>query len=429
VVTAASLQGGSVPSFFGRVAGMVVAPWREWETVAHEPTTAGDIYIGYVAPLTAIGAIAPFLAHTVIGVDAGPTHVRAGIPAGVVAVLIRYALSFLAVALLSRVAAMLAGNVERIVGLRIVAYSLTAAWLAAALEVVPALALVALALSLYSVFILFTGLRAVAQLTEGWALLGAVALSALAFGLTLLAQPIVSFSTGLIGIGSPVAGPRDRAYIAGAATSLVAIVIARSDSDDRGRMVDAVGSIGGMGVDFVRDIIDSGGNKSDASLERVAAELAKIAAGGKQFQPVDPAVFLRFLPPTVAGMPRVSATSTYDSPIFGLKGSVARARYEGGDAHVEVEIGDMAEFFGVARVFTWVDPALSKTTGTAHEQSGRREGRYFQERFDSRDGSGKFGLMVADRFAVGARGSGITLATLHDTVVPIADQVSVWAIR
>ena len=79
---------------------MVVAPWREWTDVARETTTMRDIYFGYVAPLAAIGAIAPFVANVVIGADTGPTRVRAGIPAGIAAVLVRYALSFLAVAIL-----------------------------------------------------------------------------------------------------------------------------------------------------------------------------------------------------------------------------------------------------------------------------------------------------------------------------------------
>ena len=35
----------------------------------------------------------------------------------------------------------------------------------------------------------------------------------------------------------------------------------------------------------------------------------------------------------------------------------------------------------------------------------------------------------AGHHGLGAHGSGITLATLHDTVLPIADQLDVWAMR
>jgi hypothetical protein len=42
-----------------------------------------------------------------------------------------------------------------------------------------------------------------------------------------------------------------------------------------------------------------------------------------------------------------------------------------------------------------------------------------RKRFDERDGSGKFGVMIADRFAVGAQRKGVTLATLHDAVAAV----------
>jgi len=41
--------------------------------------------------------------------------------------------------------------------------------------------------------------------------------------------------------------------------------------------------------------------------------------------------------------------------------------------------------------------------------------------------SGKFGVMIDDRFAVGARGKGVTLATLHDAVAAV-DRASVAAL-
>jgi len=433
MATAASLSGGRVPSFLGRVVGMLVAPWREWEVVAHEATTVRDIYLGYVAPLAAIGVVASFVANTVVGADIGPTRVRAGVPAGVAAALVRYALAFAAVALLARIAVVLAprfgGAGDRIVGLRIVAYSLTAAWVAAALTAAPQLHVLAGVLSLYSAFVLFAGLRVVMRCTEGWAIFLAAILSVIALVFAALATPVASFTTGLTGLGSPAPGARDRAWVAGAASSLVATMVAQSNADDRGRVVDSIGSVVGMGADFVRDAIagTSSGGQGDATLDRVASEFAMVAAGGKKFELVRPDALAAVLPQTVAGMPRASVTALIEAPLFTLKGSVVRARYERGDAHVELEVGDMGELSGLARLYAWFDPALSKTTGTAYERHGRIGGRYFQERFDERDGSGKFGVMIDDRFAVGARGKGVTLATLHDAVAAV-DRASVAAL-
>ena len=41
-----------------RVKAILLTPATEWLVIEREPTTASDIYTGYVAPLAAIGAIA-----------------------------------------------------------------------------------------------------------------------------------------------------------------------------------------------------------------------------------------------------------------------------------------------------------------------------------------------------------------------------------
>jgi hypothetical protein len=193
-------------------------------------------------------------------------------------------------------------------------------------------------------------------------------------------------------------------------------MLAESDANDRGRVFEAIGAVAGVGADFVRNIVGGKTGGGDDMLDRVTVQAATVAAGGKKFELVKPDLFIPFLPHTVAGMPRVSAAALYDAPLFTLKGSMARARYARGDSYVEFELGDMGELSGLARVFAWFDPAFTKTSGCVHERSGRTGGRYFQERFDERDGSGKFGLMFDDRFAVAARGSGVMLAALHDAV-------------
>ena len=54
-------------------------PGAEWRVIASDPTSARDIYLGYVAPLAAIGIIAAFIGSTVIGGATGPLTVRTGI--------------------------------------------------------------------------------------------------------------------------------------------------------------------------------------------------------------------------------------------------------------------------------------------------------------------------------------------------------------
>ena len=54
---------------FARIKGILLSPKTEWPLIAAEPKTSGEIYIGYVLPLVAIGVLATFLGNTIIGVS------------------------------------------------------------------------------------------------------------------------------------------------------------------------------------------------------------------------------------------------------------------------------------------------------------------------------------------------------------------------
>ena len=63
------LDSGAMRGLLDRIKAILLSPSTEWPRIAAEPATAGSIYIGYVAPLAAIGVIAGFVGHTLIGVS------------------------------------------------------------------------------------------------------------------------------------------------------------------------------------------------------------------------------------------------------------------------------------------------------------------------------------------------------------------------
>jgi hypothetical protein len=110
------------------------------------------------------------------------------------------------------------------------------------------------------------------ECTEGWAIFLAAILSVIALVFAALATPVASFTTGLTGLGSPAPRARESRPVCcrRAASSLVATMVAQSNADDRGRVVDSIGSVVGMGADFVRDAIAGtrAGVRGDATLDR-----------------------------------------------------------------------------------------------------------------------------------------------------------------
>ena len=120
-----------------------LTPRTEWTVIADEAATPRAIYVGYVAPLAAIGAIALFAGQVLIGTPLPLLGVvRAGVGEGIVAAIFTFALALVSVWLLAQIIDALApqfgGQRDSLRALKASAYSYTPAWLAGALHVVPA---------------------------------------------------------------------------------------------------------------------------------------------------------------------------------------------------------------------------------------------------------------------------------------------------
>jgi hypothetical protein len=146
-----------------RVKGILLSPNTEWPIIANENTTARDIYLGYVAPLAAIGAIATFIGQVFVGFSVPLLGtVRVGVGAGLTSAILMYAMTFVGVFVLSWIVDMLApsfgGQRDPVRALRLVAYSYTPAWIAGILHIVPTIGLLILLASLYGLYLIYLGL-------------------------------------------------------------------------------------------------------------------------------------------------------------------------------------------------------------------------------------------------------------------------------
>src|SRR5205085_6122955 len=92
-------------ALFRRVKNILLSPAAEWSVIATEPTSPRALYVGYVAPLVAIGVVATFIGHSVVGLPfLGRVAVGAELAHGIIA----YALSFLGVFLIALIVDLLA---------------------------------------------------------------------------------------------------------------------------------------------------------------------------------------------------------------------------------------------------------------------------------------------------------------------------------
>ena len=145
-----------------RARGIVLRPRQEWQVIASEQTTASALYRSYVVPLAAIGPIATIIGTALFGLSipfVGAVRVPLG--AAVTQAVVTYVLTlvgtYVFALIIDALAPTFAGTRNSTQALKVAVYASTAAWLAAAFSILPALSFLAL-LGLWSLYLLYLGL-------------------------------------------------------------------------------------------------------------------------------------------------------------------------------------------------------------------------------------------------------------------------------
>ena len=192
-------RGTPLQRLLARVRGILFTPRAEWDVIARERVTTPDLYIGYVAPLAAVGAIASLIAATFVGVSVPfEDRSRLGLGPATVGAVAHFILTFAIVFGVAKIVDWLAptfgGQRDRMRALQVTAYSFTPAWVAAALAIVPTLSAFATVIGLYALYLLYLGLPALMQAPVEKSLGYTVVVVICTFALMV----IVAIATGLL---------------------------------------------------------------------------------------------------------------------------------------------------------------------------------------------------------------------------------------
>jgi hypothetical protein len=154
----------------GRAAAMLVRPARTLELAADEPTTAAELWAGYILKLAAIAPVCGAIGLLVFGASIAGVglQLKTSVLQTLLGAVVDYALSLVAVyvlALLVSLAAPLFGGVSnRTQALKLVGYSGTAVWVAGLFALYPTLGFPLEILGgLYSLYALYLGLGPLMQ--------------------------------------------------------------------------------------------------------------------------------------------------------------------------------------------------------------------------------------------------------------------------
>ncbi len=141
----------NVAALADRAKNILLEPAKEWDKIAGETPTLQDLFARYVAILAVIPAICGFIGDMAFGV---------GIRYAFRALIMGYVLSFIGPIVGGFAADYLApqfgGKADRNNAFKLVVYSMTAAWLAGAFAIVPALSILGIA-GLYAIYLFYLG--------------------------------------------------------------------------------------------------------------------------------------------------------------------------------------------------------------------------------------------------------------------------------
>jgi hypothetical protein len=410
-----------------RIKNILLSPSTEWPVVAAESTSASALYLAYVAPLVAIGVIATFIGHSVIGL---PLLGRVGMATSLAHAILSFLLSFLGVFLIAFIVDLLApsfgGQRDSLAALKVTVYSFTPGWVAGVLNVVPMLGILGIIAAFYGLYLLYLGLPVLMRCPQdksiGYTIVTVICAIVMWIVIGVLTTCAVA-GLGLAGMGAlgALGHSSERARDSEVAANMLSNLFGGKSEADKARVNDALRTLQKMGEQSQQadQTAKAGGptNPPPASTGQVDANAAlgavgQIIAGGKDVQPVDFHKLKNMLPESLPGMQRKEA-SGQSGEAMGLKGSSATARYsDGAGATVNIEIADMASLSSLAGLAAKFDPSMEKETDTGYERTTKVNGQLMHERYDRRARSGEVGMVIADRFVVTVRGDGVEAATL-----------------
>jgi hypothetical protein len=192
------------PGLIERVKNIIMTPATEWPVIDAEASSAQAIYMQYVAPLAAIGAIAGFIGNCFIGRNyAFIATYRTPLVSGLVAAAVAYVLAFVGVFIVAMIVDMLApnfgGQKDSLKALKVAAYSATPGWVAGIALILPSLSIIAALAGLYGIYLLYLGLPVLMRCPKD----KAVVYTAVTFVCMIVVYIVIgAITAAMVGVGS-----------------------------------------------------------------------------------------------------------------------------------------------------------------------------------------------------------------------------------
>ena len=391
-----------------RVKNILLTPKTEWPVIDGEKSTTAELMTGYVAILAAIPAVCGFIGGSLVGYGAFGVSFRTPIVAGLSIAIFGYVMSFVSIIIVSQIINALAPTFGAQKNLpqatKVAVYAFTAAWIGGIFTILPAMSILGVLTSLYSIYLLYLGLPLLMKNPEDKSI-GYTAV-------VVIAAIVVSIIIGAIAaaVGGLTGASRGMFGDIGSSRSASSVTI---DPDSKLGKLEAFGKqMEEAGKKM--EAAQKSGNQEEAGKAAVAM-LGTALGGGKTVEPVDIEMLKPFVPETFAGLGKKSSRAE-KAGALGIMVSKAEARYaDDSGKRVELEVSDVGGAGGMLAFAGWAMVQGEKQDEYGSEKTGKVDGRLVHEK-SRKDGRNEYNIVLGERFIVTAKGNGVDLNTLKSAV-------------
>jgi hypothetical protein len=389
-----------------RVTNILLTPKTEWPAIEAEPTPAATIVTSYVMPLAAIGAVAGFIGGSLVGTTLPffgtyRVPIMTGLAAAVFTFCFAIAGVFILGFIINALAPTFGAQKDSSKAFKVAAYAYTPAWIAGALQILPALGALAILAALYGLYLLYLGLSALMKAPQdkavGYTAVVVVCAIVLSIVIASVGGLLVA-PAALVGLGSTSSSSSGPQYPADSAMGKL---------ETLGRKLEESGAK-----------MEQAQKRGDTAAETAAAfeGLGTLLGGGKRVEAVSLEQLTPLVPDQFAGLAKTSSNAERNG-MAGLMVAKAEATYSDGAGHsAKLEITDSGGATGVLSLASWASLQGARENDRYSERTERVGGRIVHHRMSKTGGAHEYTVIVGDRFIVSAQGDGIEFSALQNAV-------------
>ncbi len=393
-----------------RARNILLTPNTEWPVIAGESTSTGSLITGYVMPLAAIGAIAGFIGGSLVGttIPFVGTY-RAPVLAGLTTAVFVFVMAIVGVLILAFIIDALAptfgAQKNSAQAIKVAVYSYTPAWIAGALQILPALGVLGILAGLYGIYLLYLGLPALMKAPQD----KAVGYTAV----VVVCAIVLSFVAAMV--GGVVMAP---AALAGLGSTTQS-----QSSETTFDPNSPMGKLEALGKSLEKSTakMESAEKSGDTAAQTTAAfeALGTLLGGGKRVEPLSLDQLTPLVPDTFAGLSKQSSDAERTG-MAGIMVAKAEATYgDGAGKSATLDITDTGGASGLMGLASWTGVMGERENERVSERTERVGGRLVHRSVSKTGGTNEFAIVLGDRFIVTAKGNGIDINALQAAVTSI----------